>query len=141
MGDIKNNSLINIVRNVVYLILLYFLSKAFGLTGVLISFAIPLCILLAYYPRKVCQVAYFTQADIKRIINETLVIGLILVACVAISYSISINVHLGWLMAFALIYAACFFGSLLLLSKGFKREIGAMKKQIITRITPSRIVA
>lgn len=139
MGDIKNNSLINIVRNVVYLITLYFLSKAFGLTGVLLSFAIPLFILLAYYPKKVCQIAFFTKNNIRAVVNETSVVGIIIAVCSILSYSINIEVSFAWLIGLAALYAAFYIGMLFLFSKGFKGEMAGIRRQIISRINPSRL--
>jgi len=139
MGDLKNNSLINIVRNVIYLVLLYFLAKSFGITGVLLAFAIPLFILLAYYPKKVVEIAFFSRDNLKNVISETSIILFILLACVVLSYSIPINVSFGWMIVLGVIFVFAYGGVVLLLSKGFQQEVSMIKKRVIPKIAPSKI--
>ncbi|MFT3949338.1 MAG: MATE family efflux transporter [Agriterribacter sp.] len=140
MGDIKNNSLINMVRNATYLILLYLLAKTMGITGVLLAFGVPLFILLYYYPKKVYEIALFTQADVKSILKETLVIAVITISCAVLSSVVNIRLNFGWLAVFGIIYAVLFFSALFIFSNRFRQEVIQLKKSISPKVRQLNII-
>jgi O-antigen/teichoic acid export membrane protein len=53
MGQIKSNSLISTTRSIFFVILVLILSRMLGMTGVLLSFLLPVLILVGYYPKNV----------------------------------------------------------------------------------------
>lgn len=134
MGDIKNNSFINIIRNAVYLVLLYGLSKTIGLTGVLLAFALPLFIMLYYYPRKVCEVGFFDKTDVRQIINETIIVGAIILLCILLACYLNINLSLWGLTISAAGYGISFFFILFVFSKGFRIEVIKLKQALMPKI-------
>lgn len=134
MGDIKNNSLINILRNVIYVILLYWLSKTMGLTGVLLAFCLPLIIPLLYYPKKVCEVSFFGRKDIKKIMQETFIVTGIILVCIAASWFFNIDFALPALMAGAIGYSVLFFFTLFILSNGFRHDVLQLKRSLLLKV-------
>ncbi len=67
LGDIKKNSQFNIVRNLIYGVLLYFAARYYGIMGTLvISLTLMLIADFFYFPYKVYRMGYFSGAMIQR---------------------------------------------------------------------------
>ncbi|MEO5682384.1 MAG: MATE family efflux transporter [Chitinophagaceae bacterium] len=104
MGDIRNNSIINVVKSVVYLLFLFILAKTMGMTGVLLSFLMPVIIMLLYYPKKVSKVAMLSAQHVKDIIRETsLIVLLLTLAALIVSF---FTIQLSWI---GLIISGCLY--------------------------------
>ncbi|WP_295674673.1 hypothetical protein, partial [uncultured Mucilaginibacter sp.] len=123
MGQIKSNSLISMARSIAYVILLFVLSKTLGMTGVLLAFLIPTLILIAYYPKKVFQKADLSTQNLKELVHESLLIGIIVAGCVLISYSFKYQLSWIGLIGFSSLYSVVFLVLLFLLSKRFRGEL------------------
>ncbi|MBB3054371.1 lipopolysaccharide biosynthesis protein [Mucilaginibacter gotjawali] len=123
MGHIKSNSLISMARSIAYVVLLLVLSKVLGMTGVLLAFLIPTLILIAYYPKKVFRKANLSAQNLKELIHESLLTGIIVAGCILISYSF--KYHLSWfgLIGFSALYSVVFLVLLFSLSKRFRGEL------------------
>jgi O-antigen/teichoic acid export membrane protein len=136
MGDIRNNSIINVVKSIVYLVCLFVLSKIAGMTGVLIAFLLPVFIMLAYYPSKVTTDALLTAGNKREIFRETIIVTCLLAACAVIVYLF--HFELSWIpLAIAAgLYAMLFCLLLLLFSRSFKEETGKLLS--ITRLKFSK---
>ena len=126
MGDIKNNSLINLVRSIAYLFFLFILAKTIGMPGVLLAFLLPLFIMVWYYPRKVCKEARLSTIEMKILIKESLLIGAVILAVIIASYCFVIQLSWLWLIIGSGIYAAGFLGLLVCCSDPFRKEINAV---------------
>lgn len=126
MGDIKNNSIITIIRGVVYLAFLFVLVKTLYMAGILLAFIIPCIIMLLYYPQKVAREAMMAHSDTKEIIRETALITLLLIACAIIATLF--NFRLSWIqIAFSGALYVIGFGVLLLIfSNLFRQEISKL---------------
>jgi len=104
MGDIRNNSIINVVKSVVYLLFLFVLAKTMGMTGVLLAFLTPTIIMLLYYPKKVSQEATLSAQNIKDIVRETFLI--ILIMALAAIVVLLFTIQLSWV---GLILSGCLY--------------------------------
>ena len=66
LGDIKKNSQFNIVRNLIYGVLLYFAARYYGIIGtVVIAMTTMLVADFFYFPYKVYRMGYFSGAMIR----------------------------------------------------------------------------
>ncbi len=67
LGDIKKNSQFNIVRNLIYGVLLYFAARYYGIMGTLVvSLTLMLIADFFYFPYKVYRMGYFSGDMIRR---------------------------------------------------------------------------
>ncbi|TDO19018.1 lipopolysaccharide biosynthesis protein [Pedobacter duraquae] len=138
MGDIKNNSLINVVRNCLYLVLLYLLTKILGLTGVILAFTLPIFILIGYYPRKLFAKAEYTKSDIRSILLDTGVVSGILLCCVLITCFFPFVSSFVWLVVGAALFVIGYVSLLIILSSNFRVEIKYLQKFIPSkRLAPN----
>lgn len=133
MGDIKNNSLISVVRNVVYLVLLYLLAKTLGLTGVILAFGLPILILLWYFPRKLFDKAEYSKKDIQEILRETGLVSLIILACVIFTIVFSFTYSWFWLIVYAILFVLIYGILLIAFSKRFKAELGNISTMVTSK--------
>jgi len=123
MGDIRNNSIINVVKSVAYLACLFILAKTSGMTGVLIAFLLPVCIMLLYYPQKVTKEATLLQDHKKHIFFETILVTAILFLSAAVV--LFFHFELSWtaLIAAGFVYTLAFGILLYSFSSLFRAEI------------------
>jgi O-antigen/teichoic acid export membrane protein len=122
MGDIKNNSLLTIIRSILYIIALFSLAKLFGMTGVLIAFLIPGITMVSYYPKKLYQ-SVLTKDLGLLILREALLTCFILIVCAIISRLFIINLKWFWLIIYSGIYSITFLFTAAIFSRSFKNEI------------------
>jgi len=134
MGDIKNNSLISIVRNIFYLIFLLFLTQWIGITGVLLAFLIPLGILLAYYPQKTFKITNLTSDDLKKIIIQSLVTGGIMIFCMFLSIKLSIVLSWTTLIIFSIGYGLLYLAIIYSTSNLFRESLFEIRQTILNKI-------
>jgi O-antigen/teichoic acid export membrane protein len=75
LGDIKKNSQFNIVRNLVYAVLVYFGARYYGIMGTVVaSLGLTLVADLFYFPYKVYRLGYFSLSAIKNSLKHWSVI-------------------------------------------------------------------
>ncbi len=126
MGDIRNNSIINVVKSIVYLLFLFILARTSGMPGVLVAFMLPVFIMLFYYPQKVVTGASLSKEDKKELFRETILIMLILLlAAVVVSFA---KWELSWtaLIVAGILYTAIFVLLLFSFSGLFREEAGKL---------------
>jgi O-antigen/teichoic acid export membrane protein len=127
MGEIKGNSLVTMVRSLVYIGLIYILTRLLGMNGVVLAFLLPVLILIAYYPKKVFKWSHLTSADLKELIHESILIASFVVTSIAVSYTF--HYQLTWisLVIYCAFYTVIFVSLLFALSERFRNEISVAK--------------
>ena len=123
MGDIRNNSIINVVKSIVYLIFLFVLAKTMGMTGVLIAFLLPLVIIVVYYPRKVTTEAVLSKENVKDILIETIRICILILVCALLVSALHYELSWAGLIAAGALYTILFAALLFYSSHLFKTEM------------------
>lgn len=133
MGFIQSNSIISIVKNVTYLILMFFLAKNYGITGVLIAYLLSMFVGISYFPKKILKTVKISSAGKKQLLNDSLMISIILTICVFISFMT--RVKLSWiaLISFSIVYTIIYFTTLFFLSSKFKSEFLVSLKPLTSR--------
>jgi O-antigen/teichoic acid export membrane protein len=123
MGDIRNNSIISVVKGIVYLVFLFIMAKISGMGGILFAFISPCIIMLLYYPGKVIREAALSGQNKREIFRETLFVVFILAACAIISSFL--HIRLSWLELFfcGILYSIIYIVALLAASQLFKDEL------------------
>jgi O-antigen/teichoic acid export membrane protein len=122
MGDIRNNSIVTIVRSIVYIAALYLLVRFAGMTGAVIAFLIPAVIMTIYYPQKLIRATLDPELR-HTVLTESGLVALILIVCSAIAFLF--NIKLGWigLAVCGALYGLVFIAILTLFSTSFKKEL------------------
>jgi len=138
LGDIRNNSIINVIKSTVYLLCLFLLAKTMGMTGVLIAFVVPVLIMLAYYPRKVSRDTYLTSGNRKEVFQETALITCMLVGCAAIVYFFHFELSWASLAIAALLYGFAFCVLLFSFSRVFRGEAGKLLSMVQLRFNKGK---
>ena len=123
MGDIRNNSIINVVKSIVYLGFLFVLAKTMGMTGVLIAFLLPLVIIVVYYPRKVTTEAVLSKENVKDILIETIRICILILVCALLVSALHYELSWAGLIAAGALYTILFAALLFYSSHLFKTEM------------------
>jgi O-antigen/teichoic acid export membrane protein len=138
MGDIRNNSIVNVVKSIVYLGVLFVLAKTMGMTGVLIAFLLPVLIMLFYYPRKVIKEAILSKENTKEIIRETVLVT-VLISVAALLATI-LNFEFSWtgLIVSGFLYTLAF-GILLFSFSGlFRDEVSKLLAMVQLKLSRLR---
>jgi O-antigen/teichoic acid export membrane protein len=122
MGDIRNNSIVTIVRSIAYIAALFLLVRILGMTGAILAFLVPSLIMVVYYPQKLTRATLNSQLR-HAVISEARLVALILVPCSVISFLFKAS--LGWvaLAVWSGIYGLLFVALLFMFSPSFKREL------------------
>jgi O-antigen/teichoic acid export membrane protein len=138
LGDIRNNSIINVLKSTAYLLCLFLLAKTMGMPGVLLAFMVPVLIMLFYYPRKVTTSTHLTAGNRKEIFRETGLISCILAVCGAIIYFFHFELSWVALAIAASVYALAFSVLLFSFSHIFRDEAGKLFYLVQLRFTKSK---
>ncbi len=136
LGDIKKNSQFNIVRNLIYGVLLYFAARNYGIMGTLVvSLTLMLVADFFYFPYKVYRMGYFSGAMVRR----SLTLWAIIIAASAaviwgckevISKILAPDMYFSRLMVEGTVFFIFFIGFLLLIDK----EVRTMLKETWTKL-------
>ncbi len=134
LGDIKRNSIAGALQSLLYIPLIYFGLKYFGLYGLVFAPIISMILTTTwYYPVSVQKLLKFSSNDIRNFINQTLYSLISIVLLIIIFFFVDIKSWLEFcvnIILFTLIY----FSFLYLLSKMFKTEVVHIIKQISKKI-------
>ncbi len=136
LGDIKKNSQFNIVRNLIYGVLLYFAARNYGIMGTLvISLTMMLVADFFYFPYKVYRMGYFSGSMVRRSLTMWAIIisvsGFVIWGCRALTNKIlSPNMYFSKLLVDGSVFSI-FFLLFLLLIDG---EVRTMLKETKTKI-------
>jgi O-antigen/teichoic acid export membrane protein len=134
MGDIRNNSIISVVKGIVYLVFLLIMAKTSGMAGILLAFVTPVVIMLLYYPKKVSKEATFTKANNSTIIKETVLISLIITACAIIATLVNFDLSWTGLLLSGLLYSIAFGLLLYFFSLSFRAEAGKILQMALLKL-------
>jgi O-antigen/teichoic acid export membrane protein len=137
MGDIRNNSIVTVIRSIAYMIFLFVLSKLFGMTGVVIAFLAPVIVMISYYPRKLYKEILTKQLGAK-ILRESIIVFLIVLICVLASFFLTAKLNWIPLIISSFIYLVAFFIVLSILSPSFKKELNGLFSMINSKINTKR---
>lgn len=132
MGDIQNNSLLNIVRGSVYIILLYILGENYGVTGVLVAFLVSVFTMILYYPRKVLKGAMFSQAQKLSVMKESFVSLAIVFLTGITAFFFPLQLDWYWLVGGSVMYAVIYCSAIYVTSASLRRDISIYLKQRIS---------
>jgi O-antigen/teichoic acid export membrane protein len=121
-GEMKGNSIVNILRSLVYIILLLLLGKLFGMIGILIAYLLSVSVMGWYYPIRVIK-SLLERQDVKIVIKESLIIiGMIFLAASASNW-FTLKLSLTMFVICSFLYAIVFFALLSLVSNLFRSEL------------------
>jgi O-antigen/teichoic acid export membrane protein len=138
MGDIRNNSIISVVKGIVYLAFLIILAKTSGMAGILFAFITPVVIMLLYYPRKVSVEANFTKANNTVIIQETVLVSLLIAVCALVATLVNFDLSWAGLMVSGLLYSIVFGLVLYFFSFTFRAEAGKILQMALLKINRAK---
>ncbi len=136
LGDIKKNSQFNIVRNLIYGVLIYFAAKTYGIIGtVTVSLVMMLVADFFYFPYKVYRMGYFSASMVR---NSLLFWSLLIAASLLVIWGCR-------LMADSLLPADMFFARILVSSAVFgvfflcfllviDKEVRLLAKQVKSKV-------
>jgi O-antigen/teichoic acid export membrane protein len=122
MGDMKNNSIVTIIRSILYILALFVFVKIMGMTGVIVAFFIPAVVMVCYYPRKLYEFVQLKDSG-KKLLKEVNFILVFLLLCSVIAYFLLIKLHWFGLIAGCILYAIIFLFLLFTVSSPFKSEL------------------
>jgi O-antigen/teichoic acid export membrane protein len=136
-GEMKSNSIVNVVRSSIYIVLLLLLGKLFGMIGILTAYLLSVSIMAGYYPLKIVK-TLLEKPDVKIIIQEIMIIVAIIITCIIASYSFKIQLSWVKFATGGVIYSIAFFTLLAVFSKRFKMEFGLIGQAIKDKIKANR---
>lgn len=137
LGDIKKNSQFNIVRNLIYGVLLYFAARNYGIMGTLVvSLTLMLVADFFYFPYKVYRMGYFSGAIVKRTLTLWAIIISVSLAVIWVCREITnklltSNMYFSKLLINCSIFSVFFLAFLLLIDV----EVRTMLTETRTKIT------
>jgi O-antigen/teichoic acid export membrane protein len=122
MGDMKNNSIVTIIRSILYILALFVFVKIMGMTGVIVAFFIPAVVMVCYYPRKLYEFVQLKDSG-KKLLKEVNFILVFLLLCSVIACFLLIKLQWFGLIAGSILYAVIFLFLLFTFSTPFKTEL------------------
>ena len=140
LGDIKKNSQFNIVRNLIYGVLLYFAARYYGIMGTLIiSLTLMLVADFFYFPYKVYRMGYFSGSMVRRSLTLWAIIVAVSLPVIwgcreLLERILSANMYFSKLLVGSTIFTIFFFGFLLLIDKEVRQMVKEIKNKISDRL-------
>ena len=108
-GEIKKNNMVMIFRNVLYLLVVFFLVKRFGITGEIVSFLLSIILLnCTYYPYRIIKLARLNSNHLKEFLMEFLFSLFLLLICTLIGSVLAVNVTWLKLLFDCIFYVSAF---------------------------------
>ncbi|MEJ7768279.1 MAG: MATE family efflux transporter [Chitinophagaceae bacterium] len=138
LGDIKRNSLVNIVKGVVLGVLLFFVARKYGIIGTLaVMLAVTLATDFSYFTYRLYKLGYLQSALLKGILNLWSIIlpcGLLIGwGCRRLVDSIfSEHMHLPKLLVSGTLFTISFMLLLLLVDSELRSTLRLLKDKFIT---------
>jgi O-antigen/teichoic acid export membrane protein len=109
-GDIKKNNVVTILRNLLYLVVVVFLVKWFGITGEIMAFLFSIILLnCTYYPIRMIKLAKFTRDEIVFFSKELIYNIFFLGVCAVIGWFLPGKLSWLQLIADCAVYGVVFF--------------------------------
>lgn len=135
LGDIKKNSTFNIIRSLVYAVMVFFAAKYYGIIGTaVVLLATVLCIDVSYFSYRVYKLGFLPTSLIKFIGGQCLVVIPVAASAawlihVFIQANISANMHLAKLIAGSAIFTTFFLVLLIFADKGLRDQLKQFKNR------------
>ena len=120
-GDIKKNNIIIIFRNLLYLIIVVFLIKTWGITGELFAFLLSVLVLnCTYFPYRLAQLCQFTWHEISILARELFLGLLFFSSCAIVSFYFDIKNSFFGLFGYGMVYLVSYVFYTYMVSSNFK---------------------
>ena len=130
LGNIKGNSLVEILGNSIALILLFILGYFFGIWGIILSpFAVVIFIELVYFPKKLSELIGESKNIIYSIGNSNIIVLIIGVICAIFFYYLSVK-NWGQLVLYSALFAIIFSISAFSFSRKFRQTIKSVRMML-----------
>ena len=134
LGDIKRNSIAGALQSLLYIPLIYFGLKYFGLYGLVFAPIISMILTTAwYYPLSVQKLLKFSSNDIRNFITQTLYSLISVILLIIIFFFVDIKSWLEFILSMIL-FSVIYFCSLYFLSKIFRTEARKNIKLILKKV-------
>ena len=135
LGDIKRNSIAGAVQSLLYIPLIYFGLKYFGLYGLVLAPIISMIVSTSwYYPVSVQKLIKFSSTDIRIFINQALYSLISIMLVIVIFFFVGIKNWLEFILLITL-FTIIYFSSLYFTSQRFRIEAGNTVSLILKKIT------
>lgn len=134
LGDIKRNSIAGALQSLLYLPLIYFGLKHFGLYGLVFAPIISMIVTTTwYYAFSVQKLIKFSSNDIRNFITQTLYSLISVMLLIIIFFFVDIKSWLEFILSMIL-FSVIYFCSLYFLSKIFRTEARKNIKLILKKV-------
>ncbi len=144
LGDIKKNSQFNIVRNLIYGVLLYFAARYYGIMGTVV---VAMCTMLVadffYFPYKVYRMGYFSGDMVRKsLILWAIIIPvsiLVIWCCWEFTDAmLATNMYFSKLLIDSTVFSIFFFTFLLLIDKEVRQMVTETKTKVYNWLSSRR---
>ena len=141
LGDIKKNSLINIITGILIMVLSIFMTRSYGVVGLLLAFiSVEFSIYLLFFTYRLFKLGYFKVDILKRMMKSWV---FIIPATILIAIIDRAMIESEWLAAFNIFYRLSFgigffvicYLPLLLIDKGVRGHILFLLGRIRGRVS------
>jgi O-antigen/teichoic acid export membrane protein len=127
MGDIRNNSIITIVRSILYIGALLVLVRMFGMTGIILAFLVPGLIMVGYYPPKLFKSIISKDQEFRQHVLQVCIgTATFLAICSLIACLVPINVNWVFFACAGVIYSIGYLIFIFAFSRAFRNEAGLL---------------
>ena len=134
LGDIKRNSIAGALQSILYIPLIYFGLKYFGLYGLVFAPIISMIVTTSwYYPVSVQKLIKFSSNDIRIFVNQTLYSLISIMPLIIIFFFIDIKSWIEFISS-VILFIIIYFSSLLYLSSIFRIEVRKNINLILKKI-------
>ncbi len=147
LGDIKKNSQFNIVRNLIYGVLLYFAARYYGILGtVVIAMVTMLVADFFYFPYKVYRMGYFSGAMVRKsLILWAIIIPvslLVIWGCWEVTdHLLGPTMYFSKLMVDSAVFTIFFLSFLLMIDKEVRQMAGEWKAKLLNLLSSRKLKA
>ena len=134
LGDIKRNSIAGALQSILYIPLIYFGLKYFGLYGLVFAPIISMIVTTSwYYPISIQKLIKFSPNDIRIFMNQTLYSLISIMPLIIIFFFIDIKSWIEFISS-VILFIIIYFSSLLYLSSIFRIEVRKNINLILKKI-------
>ena len=139
LGDIRNNSKFNIIRNIIYGVLIFIAARYYGIKGtVIVSLSMSAGIDLFFFSYRVYKLGYLQMNLIKKVTGLCAIIipsGLIVAYLLHlfIANNVPISMHFIKLLINSTGFSIFFFSLLLIIDQGLRNQIRFWKSRLMVR--------
>ena len=133
LGNIKGNSLIEITRDSIALILLPILGYFFGLWGIILApFAVVVFVEMVYFPKKLSKLIGESKNIIYSIVNSNIIVLIIGIIFSIFFYNLSVK-NWGPLILYSALFTIIFIISAFSFSRKFRQTVKSTRMMLISK--------